>query len=80
MSHARADDFPPYITITIVGHIIVMAMMHFEMTTPLHPMVYLATMLPAAILMSLAMLPSIKGAIVALQWASRMHGFSTVAN
>jgi uncharacterized protein (DUF983 family) len=32
-------------------------------------------MVPLAIILPLAMLPSIKGAIVGLQWALRMHGF-----
>jgi len=38
---------------------------------------YLATLIPLAIVMPLAMLPSIKGAVVGLQWANRMHGFDT---
>ncbi len=32
-------------------------------------------MVPAAIILPLILLPSIKGAIVGLQWANRMHGF-----
>jgi uncharacterized protein (DUF983 family) len=78
LGHARADDFPPYITITIVGHIIVAMMMHFEMSVPLSPMMYMATMLPAAVIMSLLLMRPVKGAIVGMQWAARMHGFSSV--
>jgi uncharacterized protein (DUF983 family) len=73
----RADDFPPYIAITIVGHIIVLAMMHMEMVWHVNPAVYLYTMLPLGIFMPLAMLPSIKGSIVGLQWANGMYGFGT---
>ncbi|ODT80556.1 MAG: hypothetical protein ABS76_15360 [Pelagibacterium sp. SCN 64-44] len=71
----RADDFPPYIAIMIVGHILVGAMMHMDMVWHVAPMVYVFSMVPLAILMPLAMLPSIKGAIVGMQWANRMYGF-----
>jgi uncharacterized protein (DUF983 family) len=73
--HHRADDFPPYIAIMIVGHLLVAVMLHMEMVWHVNPLVYLYTMIPLAIILPLAMLPSIKGAIVGLQWASRMHGF-----
>lgn len=75
LSHHRADDFPPYIAIMIVGHLLVGLMLHMEMTWHVNPAVYLYTLLPLAIILPLAILPSIKGAIVGLQWASRMHGF-----
>ena len=73
----RADDFPPYIAITIVGHILVLAMLHIEMVYQVNPLTYLYTMIPLAVIMPLAMLPSIKGAIVGLQWANGMYGFGT---
>ena len=75
LHHHRADDLPPYIAIVIVGHIIVGAMLHMEMTMTVEPWVYMATMVPLALLLPLALLPSIKGAVVGLQWANRMHGF-----
>jgi uncharacterized protein (DUF983 family) len=75
LSAARADDFPPYIAIFIVGHVLVGWMLHAEMSGPVDPMFYVWTMIPAAILLPLAMLPSIKGAVVGLQWAAHMHGF-----
>ena len=71
----RADDMPPYISIIIVGHIIIGLMMELEAVAPQQPWVYLATMVPLALLMPLAMLPSIKGAVVGLQWANYMYGF-----
>ena len=73
----RADDFPPYIAITIVGHILILAMMHMEMVWHVNPVTYLYTMVPLAVILPLAMLPSIKGAIVGLQWANHMYGFGT---
>ncbi len=75
LHHHRADDLPPYLGIVIVGHVIVGLMLHIEMIWAVSPVVYMATLLPLAVIMSLAMLPSIKGGVVALQWALRMHGF-----
>jgi uncharacterized protein (DUF983 family) len=75
LSSARADDFPPYIAIFIVGHVLVGWMLHTEMSGPVDPMFYVYTMIPAAILLPLIMLPSIKGAVVGLQWANYMYGF-----
>ena len=73
----RADDLPPYLAITIVGHIIVFLMLHLDMTYKVQPMTYVLSMIPLAIILPLAMLPSIKGAIVGLQWANHMYGFGT---
>lgn len=75
LSAARADDFPPYIAIFIVGHVLVGWMLHAEMSGAYDPMFYVLTMIPAAVLLPLVMLPSIKGAVVGLQWANYMYGF-----
>jgi len=73
--HHRADDMPPYLSILIVGHLIIGLMLELELHAQIEPWVYLVTLVPAAIVLPLIMLPSIKGAIVGLQWANRMHGF-----
>lgn len=73
--HHKADDLPPYISIVIVGHIIIGLMLEMEMNLRVEPYVYLLTMVPLALSLPLAMLPPIKGAVVGLQWAQRMHGF-----
>lgn len=75
LHYHKADDLPPYLAIIIVGHIIIGVMMEMEATAPQAPFVYLMTMVPLALILPLAMLPSIKGAVVGLQWANRMHGF-----
>lgn len=77
LNHHRADDFPPYIAITIVGHIIVFLMLHLDMEYNVQPMTYMLSMIPLAIILPLILLPPIKGAIVGLQWANRMYGFGT---
>jgi uncharacterized protein (DUF983 family) len=73
--HHRADDLPPYLAIIVVGHLLVGALLHFELTATVDPWVYMVTLVPLALVLPLVMLPSIKGAVVALQWANRMHGF-----
>ncbi len=75
LSHHRADDAPPYITIFLVGHILVALILHLEMTWRIAPMVYIYSLVPLAVILPLLLLPPIKGAIVGLQWANRMHGF-----
>ena len=75
LHHHRADDFPPYLSILIVGHLIVGLMLHLEFTYEIAPWIYVVTMVPAAVILPLLILPSLKGAVVGLQWAQRMHGF-----
>ncbi len=75
--HHRADDAPPYFTIMVVGHIIVPALLVVEKLW--HPELWLhfAIWLPLTLLFTLWLLPRVKGAIIGLQWALRMHGFAT---
>ncbi|WP_315922081.1 DUF983 domain-containing protein [Mesorhizobium sp. SP-1A] len=71
----RADDLPAYLTVVIVGHIVVALFMAVENVGGLSLWAHLAIWVPITILMSLAMLQPIKGATIGLQWANRMHGF-----
>ena len=73
--HHRADDAPPYFTIVIVGHIVVPLLMTVELTYAPPLWLHLLLWLPLTAILSLALLPCVKGAIVGLQWAHRMHGF-----
>lgn len=75
LTHHRADDLPPYLTIVIVGHIIVPAILFVETRWPLSTFAHLAIWLPLTLILSLLLLPPVKGAVVGLQWALRMHGF-----
>jgi hypothetical protein len=66
----------PYIVITIVGHVLVIGLLHYEMSgAHVAPWIYLAWTVPAAIVLPILMLPSAKGAVVGFQWAKGMHGF-----
>jgi uncharacterized protein (DUF983 family) len=73
--HQRADDFPAYLVIVLVGHIVVPSMLVVE--TEYAPPLWLeATFWPAVTLaMALALIQPIKGAIVAIQWYGQMLGF-----
>ena len=74
-THHRADDLPAYLVIVIVGHIVVPIGLWIE--TNYSPSVagQLAVYLPVTLIASLALLQPVKGAVVGLQWALRMHGF-----
>ncbi|MRG55593.1 DUF983 domain-containing protein [Phyllobacterium sp. SYP-B3895] len=74
-THQRADDFPAYITITIVGHVVLGGFLAVETLFILSNWVHLAIWVPLTIIMSIALLQPIKGAIIGLQWANYMHGF-----
>jgi uncharacterized protein (DUF983 family) len=71
----RADDFPAYIVIVIIGHIVVAGLL--EMDAAFSPPAWLEFLiwLPATLFGALALLQPVKGAIVALQWQTGMHGF-----
>ena len=72
----RADDAPPYLTIMLVGHIVIpLALAVKQIFDP--PLgLQFAIWTPAIILPTFWLLPRIKGAFVGLQWANRMHGFA----
>lgn len=75
LHHHRADDAPPYFTILIVGHVVVGAVLPVERAFMPPLWLHAVLWLPLTLAMSLWLLPRIKGAIVGLQWAFRMHGF-----
>ena len=75
LHHQRADDAPPYVVISIVAHVVVAGLMAVELAYKPEIWVHLVIWIPLTIAMSLALLPPVKGALVGLQWALRMHGF-----
>lgn len=75
LHHQRADDAPAYFTMLIVGHVALGGLLAVEQA--FQPgswlqIVFWSVFTGAA---SLWLLPRIKGALVAYQWALRMHGF-----
>jgi uncharacterized protein (DUF983 family) len=76
LHHHRADDFPAYIVVSIVGHIMLSAALWIELTFAPAVWLHLAILLPLGMAMTLALLQPVKGVIVALQWRMGMEGFA----
>lgn len=75
LHHQRADDGPAYLTILIVGHVLGPLMLWAFTRWRPDPLVLASIFSVGTVAMSLYLLPRLKGALVALQWAKRMHGF-----
>ena len=75
LHHHRADDFPAYLVIVIVGHILVPIVLVVE--TEIASAIWVSmTLWPLiALAMALCLLQPVKGAVVAIQWYGGMHGF-----
>ena len=67
----RADDAGPYFTILVVGHLVIgpMLVFPFILTAPIG--LVLGTTLPILAILTLALLPVIKGAVMGVLWAVR---------
>lgn len=76
ISGHRADDAPPYVVMLIVGHVVVGMMLAVEQLYSPALWVHGALWLPLTLVMSLALLRPVKGALIGIQWANAMHGFS----
>lgn len=75
LHHQRADDLPPYITISIVGHIIVGGVVMAEKYGDWPTWLQMAVWPALTLVLSLLLMQPIKGAVIGLQWGHRMHGF-----
>ncbi|WP_291843808.1 DUF983 domain-containing protein [Bradyrhizobium sp.] len=71
----RADDLPAYLVIVVVGHMVVPAALWIETNYSPEVWLQLAIYLPLTFALSMLLLQPVKGAVVGLQWALRMHGF-----
>jgi uncharacterized protein (DUF983 family) len=72
----RADDLPAYLVVLLVGHVVVAGFLATELLLDIPAWMHLAIWMPVTILASLALLQPVKGAVIGLQWALRMHDFS----
>jgi uncharacterized protein (DUF983 family) len=66
LGHIRADDFPPYLTMVVVGHIVVPLILLTERELQPSIAVHLAVWLPAVVLLTFWFLPRLKGMIISL--------------
>ncbi|MEH3147285.1 MAG: DUF983 domain-containing protein [Methylobacterium frigidaeris] len=79
LHHHRADDLPPYLVIFIVGHLVGIAILEMEMRLDDVPLWFQMTVWPlVALLLCLALLQPMKGAVVGLQYGLGMHGFAAI--
>lgn len=76
LHHHRADDGPAYLTILIVGHILAPTLMFVYSHWRPEPLVMATAFCLGTGSLALFLLPRLKGGLVALQWAKRMHGFA----
>ncbi len=75
LHHQRADDGPAYLTILIVSHVMAPILLWVFIAYRPEPMTMLLGFGIGTVVASLLILPRIKGAMIGLQWARRMHGF-----
>ena len=80
LHHHRADDAPPYFTMFITGHIVIPAMLVVEKLWQPPLALHFGLWTVVTLALAFALMPAVKGAIVGLQWALRMHGFDFTAH
>jgi uncharacterized protein (DUF983 family) len=74
--HMRADDFPPYLTILIVGHVVVpLVLMAHQRGLPME--IAMLLWVPLTLAMTLLVLPRCKGAVIGLMWSLGLSGNET---
>jgi uncharacterized protein (DUF983 family) len=73
--HHRADDLPPYLVMFIVGHVVGYGILLTETRLEMPMWAHLALWPALTLVLCLALLQPVKGAVVGLQYALGMHGF-----
>lgn len=71
----RADDGPAYLTILIVGHLMIPLLHIMFVAFRPEPLVLFTIFAIGSVALSLYLLPRLKGAVIGFQWARQMHGF-----
>lgn len=72
----RADDFPPYVSIFVTGHLMAPLLILLVLDFHFSPMATAAVLLPLAAIIMLGTLQPAKGAIIAAQWWLGLVGFT----
>jgi uncharacterized protein (DUF983 family) len=73
--HHRADDLPPYLVILVVGHVVGYGIFQSETRFAVPLWFHLALWPALTLVLCMALLQPMKGAVVGLQFALGMHGF-----
>lgn len=71
----RADDFPPYVSIFVTGHLLAPLIIFLTVEVELSIAALFAIIIPLAIVLMLGILQPAKGAIIALQYWFGLNGF-----
>ncbi len=66
-----ADDGPAYFTILIVGHLVIVPLLLLPFVVEWPAVYVMLVTLPLIVVVTLLLLPRIKGAVIGLQWAIR---------
>ncbi len=74
--HERAQDFPPYITASIVGHIVLTLVLVVEARYELSLLAHMLIWIPFATILTLAVMQPIKGGVIGMQWSLELFGFN----
>lgn len=74
LGQVRADDFPPYLTIFLVGHIVVPLLLIVEQTYQWSSMTHMLVWPALTVVLSLLILPVVKGGVLGLMWSLGMTG------
>ena len=69
LARYRADDAPAYLTILLVGHLVVAPLLAFPFILSWPAWLVVGTTLPALAVLVLVLLPRIKGAVIGFHWA-----------
>lgn len=64
-----SDDAPPYFTILIIGHLVIAPLLFFPFIWTWPVGWVIGTTLPAIAILTLVLLPRVKGAVIGAQWA-----------
>lgn len=73
--HHRADDAHPYLTILVLGHIMIPALFWLDRIYAPAMEVMMGISIVGIVGLALLVLRPMKGMVIGLQWALRMHGF-----
>lgn len=78
LHHHRADDFPAYVVMFLVAHVVGYGIYAAETRFDAVPLwLHIAVWPTLTLVLGLALLQPVKGGIVGLQYALRMHGFGS---
>lgn len=75
-THQRADDFPAYLVILLIGHLLVPIVIAVELTFDLPTGIQMVLWPSLVLVLILLLIGPAKGAVIALQWRLGMHGFT----